>query len=107
MIRDLITRIRFSTPSLLQRDVAVKFDFHLESRNLQRHFCGKCFCACNGRIVQKKNRHSSGCDPMVVAEHSAEALSAPTGRTPVTAIGEPELILPRALRRRKCNRACL
>src|SRR5450755_3093212 len=28
------------------------------------------------RIVQKKNRHSSGCDPMVVAEHSAEALSA-------------------------------
>jgi hypothetical protein len=29
-----------------------------------------------GRIVQKKNRHSSGCDPMVVAEHSAEALSA-------------------------------
>jgi hypothetical protein len=29
-----------------------------------------------GRIVQKENRHSSGCDPMVVAEHSAEALSA-------------------------------
>jgi hypothetical protein len=28
------------------------------------------------RIVQKENRHSSGCDPMVVAEHSAEALSA-------------------------------
>ena len=28
------------------------------------------------RIVQKKNRHSSGCDPMVVAEHCAEALSA-------------------------------
>ncbi len=29
-----------------------------------------------GRIVQKNNRHSSGCGPMVVAEHSAEALSA-------------------------------
>jgi hypothetical protein len=28
------------------------------------------------RIVQKENRHSSGCDPMVVAEHCAEALSA-------------------------------
>ena len=28
------------------------------------------------RIVQKKNRLSSGCGPMVVAEHSAEALSA-------------------------------
>ena len=28
------------------------------------------------RIVQKNNRHSSGCGPMVVAEHSAEALSA-------------------------------
>ena len=28
------------------------------------------------RIVQKKIRHSSGCGPMVVAEHSAEALSA-------------------------------
>src|SRR5450759_198067 len=28
------------------------------------------------RIVQKENRHSSGCGPMVVAEHSAEALSA-------------------------------
>jgi len=25
---------------------------------------------------KKENRHSSGCDPMVVAEHSAEALSA-------------------------------
>jgi hypothetical protein len=34
-------------------------------------------------------------------------MSTRTGRTPVTAIGEPELILPRALRRRKCNRACL
>ena len=29
-----------------------------------------------GRIIQKKNRHSSGCGPMAVAEHSAEALSA-------------------------------
>jgi hypothetical protein len=28
------------------------------------------------RIVQKNNRHSSGCGPMVVAEHFAEALSA-------------------------------
>jgi hypothetical protein len=28
----------------------------------------------DSRIVQKKNRHSSGCDPMVVAEHCAEAL---------------------------------
>jgi hypothetical protein len=30
----------------------------------------------HARIVQKNNRHSSGCGPMVVAEHSAEALSA-------------------------------
>jgi hypothetical protein len=28
------------------------------------------------RIVQKIHRHSSGCGPMVVAEHSAEALAA-------------------------------
>ena len=28
------------------------------------------------RIVKKNNRHSSGCGPMVVAEHSAEPLSA-------------------------------
>jgi hypothetical protein len=27
-------------------------------------------------LSKKKNRHASGCGPMVVAEHSAEALSA-------------------------------
>jgi hypothetical protein len=27
-------------------------------------------------LSKKKNRHASGCGPMVIAEHSAEALSA-------------------------------
>jgi hypothetical protein len=65
-----------STPLSPELPQQLDPDFYREARLHIARLTAERLLRERSRIVKKKNRHSSGCDPMVVAEHSAEALSA-------------------------------
>ena len=65
---DLARRIRIASK--------LSGNFTLRSGRVSDTYFDKYRFESDPRIVQKIRRHSSGCGPMVVAEHSAEALAA-------------------------------